>query len=75
MTNLLVDWCIMPGTKSVVGAIDELYPFSEWKVVDSIFGFSEPRMADLVRFTQQGAEVMAYGGDGTWYALRRKGGE
>ena len=53
------------------GAIEALYPGAVWESVASAGqAWSTPPETLLRTARLQGATVVAYGGDGTWYALR-----
>jgi len=65
-----VDLCIFDG---VPGCIERFYPGTEWEVVDVLGSCwaAEPPRQWQDQAEARGATVVAYGGDGTWFALRK----
>jgi hypothetical protein len=58
------------------GAIQTIYPHERYERLDTYSGPCAPEISTfqqfLARVASQGAEVVAYGGDLQWFALRRR---
>jgi len=66
-----IDWCKYDRH---VGYVEYVYPASRWEIVDAISKtYTEPDQAAQDAARKKGATVLAYGGDGTWFAIRPKG--
>jgi hypothetical protein len=79
-TRLHLDDCRVwrPDAAGLIecGAIDTVYPTERFERLDIYAGACAPEISAfqqfLTRAVGQGAEVIAYGGDLRWFALRRR---
>ncbi len=68
MAELRIDFCRV-GKHS--GCVESRYPATAWKTVDSLGNcYGAPPQDFQERVASAGATVLAYGGDGVWFALR-----
>jgi hypothetical protein len=70
VADLCIDFCRVDKN---TGCVEFCYPSMDWDTVDSLGNcYGAPAQDFQERAASAGATVLAYGGDGTWFALKRR---
>lgn len=70
MADPIIDFCRVDKD---TGCVEFCYPAADWDIVGSLGNcYGEPPQEFQDRAASAGATVLAYGGDGAWFALKRR---